>query len=1004
MITSGQDTSVLIPSQLPAFVRDDPNYQTFVAFLQAYYEWLELANTSNSLISTASSEQGITFASKNLLNYTDINSTTNDFLQYFINDFLPNLPESALISPQLAIKTARQLYQSKGTPASYKFLFRILYNSDFDYLDTEDFVLKPSSGNWYIAKSVHLFSSDTNFLITSNLRLFGQISETLATIQNVIQNGDKTEVFIDDIEREFQNGEIVSVLDSFNQPVYFYDGSIVSANTPGAETLSAIIVGQINQINIKSSTLTPNPYRGSLYNPGDPVVVYGGLNPNVANPIGATAEVGTVTSGYLTGITVTNGGYGYDLSNTIINIANALDASASIASVNPAPSGVANLTFFSTETIGPKANIQLGNSSYGFANNILANANTSLANTLVFITDVTYPISFVNLNIGGGVTSLTPIVTAITQYPDDYANTIIGNIPKSVYSNIISVPAVTSSNSYAYLSSLGILAPIQIANTGSGYLANDTIIITGGRGYGAYANITSLSNTGGIIGVTYVNASKQGIANNLYPIGGMGYTPNYLPSITIRTSTGSNASLYVPGILGASSVLTANTQRVGSITTINIINPGEDYVTTPKVSLNVLDVLVSNLTSTFLPSSGDVVYQGSSVLRSSMLASVDSIVPLINNIDPKQIVYNLRLYNYGNTSSIPASVNGPIFVNGKNIVMNISAFSYNSYYSSDGVRIYGDGTAQATASFLNGLSIAQGQYIDYAGQPSGYSVLESRDYNPYTYQITVDQTISVYKDVILKLLHPAGMNLLGRYAMKSNSNVSSVIVDTLQQGVTLSYDTNFANSNVVMSATFANPSNNIIQFNNLNGVNLANIIQIGNTISFTTNTNDIVTGVVTSVNAISNTVTISSNIWLSYANVAYVANGSYIIIGDLMLESGAEDLLNDITNNENEDLMIGPKLNILGLTNSYNLINGGIYSNPSVPLEDIVRVNDLLFVGNNLTQLNGNTSNVISVDYTNNVIYLDFPIANSAVNTFLSVNRTYTALGSNVFIYGAEAA
>jgi hypothetical protein len=43
-IASGQKTSLLIPSQLPEFVRDDPAYANFVLFLQAYYEWLEQNN------------------------------------------------------------------------------------------------------------------------------------------------------------------------------------------------------------------------------------------------------------------------------------------------------------------------------------------------------------------------------------------------------------------------------------------------------------------------------------------------------------------------------------------------------------------------------------------------------------------------------------------------------------------------------------------------------------------------------------------------------------------------------------------------------------------------------------------------------------------------------------------------------------------------------------------------------------------------------------------------
>jgi len=131
MITN--KNSLLVGSQLPAFVTENPDYANFVLFLEAYYEWME---QNGNLLD----------ASKNLLAYKDIDTTTDQFLQYFINDFLPYFPQDALISQQTAIKAARQLYQTKGTIASYQFLFRILFNSDFDIFNTGDAVLKASSG------------------------------------------------------------------------------------------------------------------------------------------------------------------------------------------------------------------------------------------------------------------------------------------------------------------------------------------------------------------------------------------------------------------------------------------------------------------------------------------------------------------------------------------------------------------------------------------------------------------------------------------------------------------------------------------------------------------------------------------------------------------------------------------------------------------------------------------------------------------------------------------
>jgi hypothetical protein len=215
--------------------------------MQAYYEWME-------------QEGKVTNRAKNLLNYKDIDTTTEEFIDYFTNDFLPYFPQDILVDKYKAIKIAKELYQTKGIPASYQFLFRLLYNTDIEIFYTKDAVLKASAGSWYVAKSLKLNSLDTNLLNINNLRLFGETTKSIATVENSIISGTKTEVFISNIERLFQSGEFVRVVDNYNQDVLF-----------GGQPLRAKIVGQISQVRIDSNN------RGLLYEVGDPVVVYNGL-------------------------------------------------------------------------------------------------------------------------------------------------------------------------------------------------------------------------------------------------------------------------------------------------------------------------------------------------------------------------------------------------------------------------------------------------------------------------------------------------------------------------------------------------------------------------------------------------------------------------------------------------------------------------------------------------------------------------------------------------------
>ena len=982
MIPNDNKTSLLIPSQFPKFVQENADYAAFVDFVQAYYEWMELSNTANSLVTTATTNQGITNASKNILNYTDIDSTTDQFVQYFTNDFLPYFPKDALVSPQLAIKTARQLYQSKGTPASYKFLFRVLYNSDFDSFFTDNAVLKASGGNWYIPKSLRLETLNENFLAITNLRLLGETSKSIATIENSIVAGTKTEVFISNIERLFQSGEFVSVVDSSNRPVYFYNGVVAAANTPGAETLRAKIVGQISNIKINNTSVEGQLYVGANTTyayPGDPVVVYGGLSNTTPNPIGATATVGTVTSGSLQSIGVVTEGFGYSTYNiantayTIINIQGGNGAAAQVFNLDPNNSQ--RVTLLPNDSIAAKiytANgggyptpILLGNSTnpqlYHFAANALSNWNTTLANAFNFLTFTVNPISSVAVtSAGGAIDSGSLAITASSLYNTDAASY-----------------GLNSQTFAGNLKNMGILAPIQIYSGGVNYTVGNIIQIIGGHGIGANANVTSVNATGAITGTSYIHYGSQ---SNAYPLGGMGYTTEGLPTLNVTSSTGSGAELVITNVLGDGATFTPVTNKVGSVLTINVQNPGEDYVAAPAVSMRVQDIAVTNYNILQPITSGTVVYQGASKTSATYLSYVDSITLAPVTQAPLQAnnylsTYILRVYNYNTTSLgyqpliVSTSSANQIFAIANNypFYLGDSVTKVHPQYNSQrpGYLNYGDGNALATASFLNGLSIGKGQYLDTSSHLSGYDVLESVDYNSYTYQITVEKEISKYRQILLNLLHPTGINLIGRYSMRSNNHTDTRGLDALNQGYSLTHYTGAVASNVTIKGSFTNPSNNILYFQNLAGANLEQIILSNSTISLTTLAGDQLSAAVSSVyDGVSNTVVISSNVWLAFANVALVN-------------------ANTTTN----------VINIVSLTNSYNIVNNGVYSNTLYPLKDIVRAGDSVLVNNAI-------ETVQSVDYVHNLIYLTANSTSNVSNSFLSVNRTMVANANSVFIFG----
>jgi len=930
MIPNNQKTSLLIPQQLPAFIREDSSYANFLAFLEAYYEWLEQTNN-------------VTDRSKNILNYADIDNTTEEFINYFTEEYLSYFPQEILANKPAVIKIAKQLYQSKGTTASYKFLFRILFNSDVDFFFTKDAVLKASSGVWYVAKNLNVDTSDQNWLLLNNLpsgslRVFGETTKSFATIENVIFTGTKMQVYISNPVRQFSSGEFVRVVDSNNKD---YIININGANY----ILRGPIVGQVNQI-----IIDPNN-QGLLYQPGDPLVFYGGLDPGSTDS--AAAEVATTSKGSFASIGLVNGGYGYRFSpNTVITV-NA-DAqvlpNAVVGTVNADPSQQANVYFVPTDIIATVANSYigntaagfgpppLGNSVYNFSINQSANANTTLANAFSFIEFTTFPISSVLLTSSGTGISTVREIFASSYYP-------------------------VQSGGQGNLANLGILAPIQIQSGGQGYRANDQIVFTGGSGYGALANVASVNIANGntITSITYVRTTPQKFA-----LGGMGYQYS-LPSISVNSAnaSASGAVLYVPSVLGVGATFSAQGDRLGGITSVTITDPGQDYSSTPNISLAVQDLSVVVPSTLFLPNKGDILFQGSSFAAATYTATVDSYSILSFSGNSSQIIYNVRVYNY---SSKPI-YDLPLKLNSNNQQFITLTNSYNtintaSRYDSGGVLTYGDGTAKATAVFVNGLNSSSGQYLNTQGQPSGFSVLQNQEYNNFTYQLTSGVEIAKYRKVLLDLLHPTGLKVLGRYTIESLAETDFSTSTGFHSGFPLAYYTG-APSFATMVANTSYPSTNTVAFTFLYGANLQQILAVGNELLMTTANGFAIQSEIESVNVSSNTVTLVDHSWLSFANVAYVT-----------ANAGSN------------------RINISSLTGSYNIVNNGTYSNPTQPLRDIVFTGDTVVISNNSVRT------VSNVDYQNNVVYLTSNLsayANSG--SLMTVNRTFVT--SNVYDFGA---
>jgi hypothetical protein len=938
MIPNDYKTSLLVAQQLPEFVRDNESYQTFVSFIEAYYQWLETAQTANSanVIATSTGE-GVTYGAKNLLNYTDVDATLDEFVQYFIKDFLPYIPEDALADKRKLLKIARDFYLAKGTEKSYKFLFRALYNSDAEVFNTADVVLRASDGKWIISKSLRINSADPNWLLINNLKLFGETSKSYATVDYVSTTADKSEVFISDIFRLFQSGEFVRVVDNNNLDVYFYNGQVYIQNQgvvipTEATTLRGKVIGVISQIRINPRN------RGLFYEPGDPVIVEGGLNPDTENPIGATAVVGQTTTGSITRLVVSDPSDGYrTFPNSAISFTGGGGSGATAIVSLIDESKLSNVTLISSNTLGILSNVQIGdaNNAVNYVNfAVAANTNSLLLDTLTFTTFPVGPIGSVNvLNQGGGYSS-APTVSVDSLYTTDVG---------------------TDS-----LRLLGILQPIQILDAGQNYNNTDIVLITGGTGSGAFANVT-VNTAGSIISAKYVYASNNTVQS--FPLGGLGYTTTSLPSITVSSGTGSNAALFVAGIMGESAVLSPVTDRTGSITTINIINPGEDYVATPNVYLKVADVAVSNVSPIDPPFRGDTIYQGSTINVASYKANVDSILRVSTAFPANSAadIYQIRTYNYSGTYNPNQSLRIDHDISG--VPSELVLDPQNFYTDNDGnptsIIRYGDGNAKATASFLDGLIVGNGIYLNDDGQPSSLGlVLQSLQYNNFTYVLSVEKALKTYKDLVLNLVHPSGMNLRGRNLLRSANGFTMETQTSYQDGFPMdAFAGPSAQARIEANTEQGQISTNIIRFVNTISANIGNTIFANDIIEFTATNNLRAYSIITEVDGANNQVTMQDNVFVVFANVA----------------TGSANASSNV-------------INIQTVTGQYD----GKFLNRTP-------ANNIIFVGDTVS-LNGGPYYEVTQVFANGNIFVANNTFGPIDNAFITVNKT--ANTETCIVYG----
>ena len=532
------------------------NTERFLLFVKAYYEWMQsttlsltnktgtfvvgetvvgttsggigsikevktnsiiIAPTSRTVFAYAESITGQTSgatatisiikdnigrASGNILNYKNIETSIDKYVDYLKEELYPSIPLSYYGDKKLIAQYFKDFYESKSNEQSYRFLFKLLYNQDIDFYYPGEDILRVSDGNFEKTQIIRTLPTGT-----------GTLSDVFLFLNKTIR------------------GETSGVLANVVDIKKFFIGTVEVAEMT-LKLVSGTFAAGEDIVDIDDDDLT------------------------------------TTILGIVSGITVIDGGSGYQVDDVITISGDGLEAQAKVSSIKESP-----ISALTVNTIG-----------HGYQLNTEATINNSGTGGTGFIFKVSELANTYTVTSG-----------ANTYTVGEISRISVVNRGEGYFKK----PSITLQDTT--IASLGLLSDklITISNAGTNYGVGNTLIFTGGAGANAAGQIASVveSTTFDLLFEDGFQMKADGsyydiIKNEDWLVKGpikrieltnfgTGYTSANLPSITISTTTGSSANLVATNIQGKSANVSVDTSNnitgIGSIRSVEITNFGINY-------------------------------------------------------------------------------------------------------------------------------------------------------------------------------------------------------------------------------------------------------------------------------------------------------------------------------------------------------------------------------------------------------------------------------------------
>ena len=739
--------SPFIQQQFPSFYRaEGPN---FIAFVRAYYEWLE------------QSQQTIGH-SRSLLDYRDIDTTADQFIDYFKSELMSSIPADVVADKRLLIKHITDLYKAKGSKRAYELLFRMVYNEDVELFYPGEYVFKPSDNTWYVPRYLEITSApNLDKLINTKIQTIGETASALVdNISSIVVNGKTITILqISQVNGVFKAGDTI----------FQSDQSFITAQS------NVRILGSLDSVIVT--------FGGADYQVGDILDVVG-------SGINGQARVSSISNNFLGSLSfsVLDGGSGYT-TNAVVTILPTLNFD-----ITALQGVLSDGDFVQDQSNTASGTVHFSNSTLVQIINFTNEEFFSAGDTLVgptgnAIIQRVFGGTGSNANFKVGSLTNKELISYNTTAIEDYLSLTLDATSNSFQIDVSSISGtfnsndtVTSSANALYLEG-ATLSSTDIANGES--LANTTLGIGGLYVFrsdqtliyctGLEANLTSANIVSGVILVS--NTTNSTFQLSIDPVKdsinatGLVSSANstalvlssvngyFVETYTI-TSANSGATATIDDVIrltdwdleGSSATLDnldtiiddalpTLTIEVGTIDTLTGINPGVGYFTRPVV----------RVTETFVTTLGILDNDG-----------------------------NLK----GNNASIGVELVGG---NGTVVTVDIINSGY-AYQDGQSVSLISTNNPTQPIGSVNlaGQGRGQGRWLNRKSFTSDVmKIYDGFFYQDYAYQIISQRMLSSYEKLVRDLIHPAGLALFGAYRLDRviQDDIDIITESTISQTV-----------------------------------------------------------------------------------------------------------------------------------------------------------------------------------------------------------------------------